>query len=42
VVSTAASYETIRDAASGGHGEKPARTTTAPYVDILQRSMRWC
>lgn len=35
--STAASYETIRDAATGGHGEKPARTTTAPYVDILQR-----
>ena len=35
--STAASYETIRDAATGGHGEKPAKTTTAPYVDILQR-----
>lgn len=35
--STTASYETIRDAATGGHGEKPAKTTTAPYNDILQR-----
>jgi uncharacterized protein len=35
--STAASYETIRDAATGGHGEKPAKTTTSPYNDILQR-----
>ena len=37
VVSTTASYETIRDAASGGYGEKPAKTTTQPYNDILQR-----
>jgi uncharacterized protein len=35
--SSTASYETIRDAATGGHGEKPAKTTTAPYNDILQR-----
>lgn len=35
--STTASYETLRDAATGGQGEKPAKTTTAPYNDILQR-----
>ncbi len=35
--STTASYETIRDAATGGRGEKPARSTTQPYVDILER-----
>jgi uncharacterized protein len=35
--STTASYETIRDAATGGFGEKPARTTAQPYNDILQR-----
>lgn len=34
---TTASYETIRDAATSGEGEKPARTTVAPYSDILQR-----
>jgi len=34
---TTASYETIRDAATSGEGEKPARTTVAPYNDILQR-----
>jgi len=37
VVSSTASYETIRDAASGGYGDKPAKTTTQPYNDILQR-----
>lgn len=37
VISSTASYETIRDAASGGYGEKPAKTTTQPYNDILQR-----
>lgn len=36
-VSTTASFETIRDAATGGHGEKPAKSTTQPYHDILQR-----
>ncbi len=35
--STTASYETIRDAATGGQGEKPAKTTTGPYRDILER-----
>lgn len=34
---TAASYETIRDAATGGEREKPARTTVAPYRDVLER-----
>lgn len=32
-----ASYETIRDAATGGEGEKPAKTTTGPYRDALER-----
>jgi predicted AAA+ superfamily ATPase len=35
--STTASFETIRDAASGGHNEKPAKTTTIPYRDVLER-----
>ena len=35
--STVASYETIRDAATGGQGDKPAKTTTQPYRDILER-----
>jgi predicted AAA+ superfamily ATPase len=35
--STSASFETIRDASTGGHGEKPAKTTTLPYRDALQR-----
>jgi predicted AAA+ superfamily ATPase len=34
---TTASYEKIRDAATSGHGEKPARATTVPYRDILER-----
>lgn len=34
---TTASFETIRDAATSGHGEKPAKTTTLPYRDILER-----
>jgi len=36
-VATCASYETIRDAATGGQGEKPARSTTEPYRAILER-----
>lgn len=32
---TTASYETIRDAATGGEGDKPSHTTTRPYRDIL-------
>jgi predicted AAA+ superfamily ATPase len=35
--STTASFETIRDAATGGEGEKPAKTTTRPYRDVLER-----
>ncbi len=35
--SSAASFETIRDAATAGHGEKPAKTTTLPYRDVLER-----
>jgi uncharacterized protein len=35
--STTSSLETIRDAATGGEGQKPAKTTTQPYRDILQR-----
>lgn len=35
--STTASYETIRDAATGGEGEKPARSTAQPYRDVLER-----
>jgi predicted AAA+ superfamily ATPase len=34
---TTASYEKIRDAATSGHGEKPARATTQPYRDALER-----
>ena len=35
--STTAAYETIRDAATGGQGDKPARSTTHPYRDVLER-----
>lgn len=35
--STTASYETIRDAATGGQGQKPSKTTTQPYRDTLER-----
>lgn len=34
---TTASYETIRDAATGGQGQKPSKTTTQPYRDTLER-----
>ncbi len=34
---TTASYETIRDAASSGEADKPARTTTAPYRATLEQ-----
>lgn len=34
---TTASYETIRDAATSGQGDKPAKTTTQPYRDVLER-----
>lgn len=35
--STTASYETIRDAATGGEGDKPSRRATVPYRDALER-----
>jgi predicted AAA+ superfamily ATPase len=35
--STTASFERIRDAATAGHGDKPAKTTTLPYRDVLER-----
>jgi predicted AAA+ superfamily ATPase len=35
--STAASFEKIRDAATGGEGRKPSRTAAAPYRDVLER-----
>jgi predicted AAA+ superfamily ATPase len=34
---TTSSFETIRDAATSGEGEKPARSTTMPYRDVLER-----
>jgi hypothetical protein len=35
--STTASYETIRDAATSGEGDKAAKTTIRPYRDTLER-----
>lgn len=35
--STAASFDTIRDAATSGEGDKPAKTTTIPYRSVLER-----
>jgi predicted AAA+ superfamily ATPase len=35
--STAASFEKIRDAATAGQGEKPAKTTIGPYRTALER-----
>lgn len=34
---TTASYEKIRDAATGGRGDKPARSTTLPYRETLEQ-----
>ena len=34
-VGTVTSYEKIRDAATAGHGDTPAKTTTLPYLDVL-------
>jgi predicted AAA+ superfamily ATPase len=34
---TTASFEAIRDAATSGQGEKPAKTTVIPYRDTLER-----
>lgn len=35
--STTASFETIRDAATSGDGDKPARATVRPFRDVLER-----
>jgi predicted AAA+ superfamily ATPase len=35
--STSTSFEKIRDAATGGEGEKPSRVATLPYRHILER-----
>jgi predicted AAA+ superfamily ATPase len=35
--STTASFEKIRDAATGGEGEKPSKRGTAPYRSVLER-----
>ena len=35
-VSSTTSYEKIRDAATAGHAEKPARTTVLRYIDVLE------
>ncbi|MHB1712533.1 MAG: ATP-binding protein [Acidimicrobiales bacterium] len=34
---TTTTYERLRDAATGGQGEKPARSTTEPYRAVLER-----
>jgi predicted AAA+ superfamily ATPase len=34
---TSTSWEKVRDAATGGDSEKPARTTVMPYRDVLER-----
>lgn len=34
---TTASHETIRDAATSGVGDKPSKTTTQPYREVLER-----
>jgi uncharacterized protein len=35
--STTAAFDTIRTAATAGDNDKPARTTVAPYRDVLER-----
>lgn len=35
VVGTTASWEKIRNAAAAGNGTKPAKTTAAPYIELL-------
>lgn len=34
---TTAAYETIRDAATSGEGNKPSKLATVPYRDVLER-----
>lgn len=35
--STITSWESLRDAATSGQGDKPARSTTRPWIDALER-----
>jgi len=35
---TTASWESVRDAATPGQGDKPARSTTRPWADALERT----
>jgi len=35
---TTASWESLRDAATPGEGDKPARSTTTPWTDALERT----
>lgn len=35
--STTASYDAIRDASTAGQADKPAKSTTIPYLDTLER-----
>jgi predicted AAA+ superfamily ATPase len=35
--STTAAFETIRAAATAGHGDKPTRAAVQPYIDALER-----
>lgn len=35
--STTATWERVRDAATSGQGDKPSKTTTIPYRDVLER-----
>ena len=36
-VATSTSWEKVRNAATGGTDEKPAKTTTIPYIELLTR-----
>jgi predicted AAA+ superfamily ATPase len=36
MISSTASFESIRDAATGGRNDKPSRNAVAPYLDILE------
>jgi predicted AAA+ superfamily ATPase len=35
--STTTAFEKIRDASTSGHGDKPAKSSTLPYRDVLER-----
>jgi len=37
-IATTASWESLREAATSGHGDKPARSTTTPWTDALERT----